>query len=197
LREKAGANMAPGVECSGWRDVLCQLPTLLGHEAEWMISGSCAMVWHGLTIEPNDIDVWCMPDHLKHLADRCGERVSQHQKAALSLESFEINVSGWRVEIVGRVYKEGGILMSVDRDMLMEARGHPLVESVEDLVAELLVLDRSSPKFDFRRAVTLSKAQRDGLRTQYVRTRLRRFGVTPSEVEYKLDLLLAQLAAQP
>ena len=170
----------------GWQDVVGHLPDLLGRPNDWLVSGSCAVALHGLAVVPKDIDVWCLPERLQQLAERFGREIEHRTQMGFVLESFCISLDRWSVEVAGRAFMPGGIVMSVDRDMLASAGGNPLVESVPDLLAELLTLDRSAPKADFQRAKGLATAIGSSLDWNHVRIRMERFAVPRSRIEMQI-----------
>lgn len=163
-------------------EVLGRLQAELGPDG-WLVSGSAAMAVHGLPVEPRDLDLWCLPDRLVGLAATCGCSAISRQNGRFKFASFRLDLLGWDVEVVGLVESNDGLRLAVDAAMLARSRGYPPIESVEDLVAELLAMDRPAPKSDRARAAQLVLQAGSRFDPAACRERLARFGLDRGSIE--------------
>jgi hypothetical protein len=127
---------------------------------------------------------------LPRLAHRLGVTITTQSHPTSSLSAFQLTVKGWDVEVVGSMTLPNGIVMQVDEEMLANATGSPLVESAEDLVAELLVLNRPEPKQDLKRACTLVDLLRQRFQVDRCKNRLLRFGLSAIQAQRQLYPIL-------
>jgi hypothetical protein len=123
---------------------------------DWIVSGSSAMLLHGFNIAPNDLDIWCSQNLLFEIAKNFCIPVEYYHKTNYSHSGFVTLINNINVEFAGRVIVRDSLIMEVDIEMLISAKGIPKVQSIEDLIAELLTLNRPLPKLDSERAKKLA-----------------------------------------
>src|SRR5215212_2692955 len=136
-------------------DLLPAVSAVLGDRPGWIVSGSVAMQLHGLNVSPHDLDIWCTDEALERLATRLNHTIAARRTKYYEARVLDLSMLGWEVEITGTVELNSGVRLKVDKAILERAQGSPPVESPEDLMAELLVLNREPPKNDFARACAL------------------------------------------
>lgn len=152
--------------------VASQLQGLSG----WLVSGSCAAVLHGAPWTPNDVDIWCKTTVLNSAASLVGREVVIEERDGWVVESFRYRAAGWTIEVVGRVVRHE-LIMEVDDAMLGACTGRPMIEAASDLIAELLILNRPSPKCDVQRARELFGCAGIVADLDSIAARLQAFGV--------------------
>jgi hypothetical protein len=86
--------------------------------------------------------------------------------------SFNMHLLGWRVEVTGRsVIRRTGCVLEPDRELFDRAYSPARVESLEDLLAEMLAMDRPAPKGDKERVLGVLEQPGYSLDLAYFRRR--------------------------
>lgn len=164
-------------------DLLPAVSAALGDETGWIVSGSVAMCLHGLNLTPRDLDLWCTDATLERLAARFKQTITARRTKYFESRVIDLSMLGWEVELSGTVELNNGVQLKVDEAILARAKGLPPVESPEDVLAELLALNREPPKNDFARACALYELFERKIDSAYLRTRLRTWRVDEGLIE--------------
>lgn len=157
------------------------VPALKG-SAEWLVSGSVAMYLHGLSVEPHDLDLWCTEYTLEGCAALLGVPVTNYRTDVLQTRFARWSAAGWEIELNGAVRLRDGRVLEVDGAMLDRARGTPRVQSPEDLICDLLAMDRAASG-DRGTARRLAGYFGGGLDVRYLGWRLEHWGVAGGLIE--------------
>lgn len=165
------------------KELLPAVAAALGEGPGWLVSGSVAMQLRGLNNSPRDLDIWCTDGALDLLAARLGRAVETRRTEYFRSRVIGLTLLGWEVELSGTVELNSGVLLQVDEELLGRATGNPPVESVEDLLAELLAMNRGQPKNDFERARAIYELVGRDIDEAYFRARLRAWAVGDDLVE--------------
>ena len=163
---------------SDLRSVVQSIMEELRSAGRWLISGSTAMRLHGFRVTPGDIDVWLDSEAFLRVAEKLRGEVRTARLPHGRAHRMTLERSGWKVEYTGPIVRPSGIQMTVDPEMIVRANGH--VQSVEDLVAELLVMKRRSPKRDLDRAYALYQQFGRRIDHAYLQRRLLLWGESSS-----------------
>jgi hypothetical protein len=164
-------------------ELLPAVSAALGDEPGWIVSGSVAMHLHGLNVSTRDLDIWCTDEALERFATRLNRPVAARRTKYFESRVLDLSMLGWEVEISGTVELNSGVRLKVDEAILERAKGSPPVESPEDLLAELLALNREPPKNDFARACALYELVGRKIDSAYLRPRLRAWEVSDELIE--------------
>jgi nucleoside diphosphate kinase len=144
------------------------LEASLADVSGWLLSGSAALARHGLDVEPRDIDLWCTNDALDAIARWAGRPTETKLVRGFEARRVVWHHAGWEVEAVGPLTSGARRLMP-DEAMLGRARGR--LEPIEDLLVELIVLDRPAPKNDVSRARLVRRRLSHAIDEAYLRRR--------------------------
>ena len=152
-------------------------------DCSWIVSGSAALAIQGFKCKPNDIDIWCSQDAIHIISDLLGIDKEAYSVAGLKGEVIKWHHCGWEVEIVGPLSTPEGQIISVDNQMLDRASISQKTESIEDLVAELLLLRRPAPKDDLKRALGVLSTYRNKVDHDYLSWRLCKWNIPEKLIE--------------
>lgn len=157
--------------------VVSELDTLLGN-GKRVVSGSCALLWHGLNLEPSDIDIRCDIRSLRAAARNVGVSIIHEAYANYSADVVKFNHHGWNIEFVGPLCLSNGSTIDVDNEMISRAKSGRY-QSLEDLIAEYLAMARDGGVQDLEKANRLYTANLSILDLSYLADRIK---------HYRLDL---------
>lgn len=134
-------------------EVISEVERRLGSGLRWIVSGSSALMLRGVPVQPNDVDIWCTQEALQFFANQVGQPFHVVEDEWIRHNSFDIHLGGWVVEVTGSVViRRTGCVLEPDEEMFRRARSPSRVEPLEDVLAELLAMDRPPPKRDTARA---------------------------------------------
>jgi nucleoside diphosphate kinase len=155
---------------------------------EWLVGGSAALKLCGLSATPADIDVRCSERALRALSAALGQPCNAASCDRYVANTIELRLLGWDVEFVGDLRFAGGVSAAVDGPMLSKERPSPVVQSVEDLIAEYLLLNRDTGagKDDLHKVQQLFLTFRAVIDLEYLRERMLRWGISMDLVTFYL-----------
>jgi len=157
--------------------------SILPADLQWIFSGSAALAMHGFKCKPNDIDIWCSKDAFQAIGNVLGIEKTPYSVANLQGEVIKWWHCGWEVEIVSPLINAEGTVIGVDAQMLAQTNPNRQTESIEDLVAELLLLRRPEPKTDLKRALSILTTFWEKIDHDYLSWRLSEWNVPESLIK--------------
>ena len=157
--------------------------SILPTDLQWILSGSAALAMHGFKCKPNDIDIWCSKDAFQAIGNVLGIEKTPYSVANLQGEVIKWQHCGWEVEIVSPLINAEGTVIGVDAQMLAQTKPNRQTESIEDLVAELLLLRRPEPKTDLKRALSVLMTFEKKIDHDYLSWRLSQWNIPESLIQ--------------
>jgi nucleoside diphosphate kinase len=158
-------------------DVVASLGPLLAGADTWFVGGSSALYLHGFECAPRDLDVTCSRSSLERIADKLGLELVEQERAFGTYLSASYRLDGWDVEFSTFSSFRGRYRFEIDRELLARV-GHVVpVTPLEDVVVELLAMNRRDGKDDADRARAVVRTMRGRLDREYLAYRLRETGV--------------------
>jgi hypothetical protein len=153
-------------------DVILELERRLGAEHEWIIGGSTALMLRGVPVIPNDIDIWCTQEALVFFAEHVRRSLQLFEDEWVRHSTFNYCYLGWTIEVIGRsVILRTGCVLEPDDEMFRRAHSPARVESLEDVLCEMLAMDRPAPKRDKERAFDILSQSAHSLDLTYFGSR--------------------------
>ena len=138
-------------------DVIYKLKAMLG-DSEYLISGSSALYLNDMSVKPNDIDIWCDESNLIKISKKLNIEIIKDENKIYTANKVLLNMDGWEIEIVGDVYLKSGRQLFIDEQIIKRSKEN--IESVEDVLCEMLAFNRKNPKNDLGRvlkAISMTK----------------------------------------
>ncbi|WP_321905603.1 nucleoside-diphosphate kinase [Paraburkholderia tropica] len=124
----------------------------------WRIGGSAALWWHGISTNPSDIDIRCPPEVLDALSEFMGVSIFLERTQNYTSRCFSIMRDGWEIEFSDSLCFDDGSILHVNRGLLNNPV--PEVESIDNLIAEYVAMDRGEPFRDKANVVKLRELKR-------------------------------------
>lgn len=159
-------------------DVICNLKTMLGN-SEYLISGSSALYLSDIPVKPNDIDIWCDESNLIKISKNLNIKIIKDSNEFYTANKVLFNMGGWNIEIVGDVYLKSGKRLFIDGQIIKRSKKN--IESVEDVLCEMLVFNRKNPKNDLERVLKVISMTKVDFK--YMANRLNVWEVNPAILE--------------
>jgi hypothetical protein len=147
----------------------------------WVIGGSTAQWAHGLPVTPGDVDVRCSEADLDRIEKALGTSCRVEETNAYRVRTCHTSIGGWDVEFSGDLLFDDGSRIAVD-ETVCARRADAGVQSIEDVIVELIGMGRGFPRDDRSRARQLTRLRPGDLDHEYLVRRLAAIGRTDPEI---------------
>jgi hypothetical protein len=179
-------------------DVVQEAARRLGGRYEWIVSGSAALLLRGVPVTPGDLDIWCTQEALVFFAERTHRDLKLFEDEWIVHSSFELQFRDWTVEVTGQSkIRRTGCVLEPDAEMFRRARSPLPVEALEDVLAEMLAMDRPAPKRDADRVFSVLSRPGHSLDLAYFRRRCLDWQVLPDLYRRAFETYVVAHSALP